>query len=177
VNWIDLTLLMVLLLFGLRGYFRGLFREAFSLLGLVVGFIGAARYDEPLAALAATYWNPGPLVLKGAAFVAGFFVIYLLFNVAGWLLHRSAKILFLQTVNRLGGVALGVGKGTAVAALVIFAMTSTTLVPQSTRVKLDNAYLVSPLARLADALIRFGKATIFVEQSGQARAMARSPAG
>jgi membrane protein required for colicin V production len=166
-----------LLLFGLRGYFRGLFREVFSLLGLVVGFIGAARYDEQLSALAATYWNPGALVLKGTAFVASFFVIYLLFNLAGWLLHRSAKILFLQTVNRLGGIALGVGKGTAVTALVIFAMTSTTLVPHSTRVKLDNAYLVSPLARLADALIRFGKAAIFVEQSGQARAAARSRAG
>lgn len=162
-----------MLLFGLRGYFRGLFREVFSLLGLVAGFIGAARYAEPLAGLVATYWNPTPIILKGVAFVICFFVIYLLFNVTGWLLHRSAKILFLQTVNRLGGVVLGVGKGTALAALVVFTLTSSTLVPQSARERLDDAYLVSPLARLADTLIRFGKSTIFINEPGKARAALR----
>jgi membrane protein required for colicin V production len=177
VNWIDLTLLVIMLLFGLRGYFRGLFREVFSLLGLVAGFVGAARYAGPLAGLAANYWNTTPIILKGVAFVICFFVIYVLFNVTGWLLHRSAKILFLQTVNRLGGVVLGVGKGTALAALVVFTMTSTTLVPPSARERLDHAYLVSPLARLADTLIRFGKSKIFINEPGEARATVRLRAG
>lgn len=176
MNWIDLTLLVVLLVFGLRGYFRGLFREVFSLLGLVAGFVGAARYAEPLAGLVATYWNATPIILKGVAFVICFFTIYALFNVAGWLLHRSAKVLFLQTVNRLGGVVLGVGKGAALAALVVFALTSTTLVPPSAREKLDDAYLVSPLARLADTLIRFGKTKLFIKESSEARATLRLPA-
>ena len=125
-----------MLLFGLRGYFRGLFREVFSLLGLVAGFVGAARYAEPLADLVATHWNATPIILKGVAFMICFFVIYVLFNVIGWLLHRSAKILFLQTVNRLGGVLLGVGKGAALTALVVFTLTSTTLVPPSARERL-----------------------------------------
>ena len=176
MNWIDLTLLVVLILFGLRGYFRGLFREVFSLLGLVAGFVGAARYAEPLAGLVATYWSAPPIILKGVAFVICFFAIYALFNVAGWLLHRSAKILFLQTVNRLGGVVLGVGKGAALAALVVFALTSTTLVPPSAREKLDGAYLVSPLARLADTLIRFGKAKLSMKEPSEARATVRLPA-
>jgi len=170
VNWIDLTLLVVLLLFGLRGYFRGLFREVFSLLGLAAGFVGAARYAEPLATLVATYWNAAPIILKAVAFLICFFLIYFLFNLVGWLLHRSAKVLFLQTVNRLGGVVIGVGKGAALAALVVFTLTSTTLVPPSARAKLDNAYLVSPLARLADSLIRFGKSKIFINEPGEARA-------
>ena len=162
-----------MLLFGLRGYFRGLFREVFSLLGLVAGFVGAARYAEPLAGLAATYWNTTPIILKGVAFVICFFVIYVLFNMIGWLLHRSAKILFLQTVNRLGGVLLGVGKGAALAALVVFTLTSTTLVPPSARERLDDTYLVSPLTRLADTLIRFGKTKIFIKEPSEARATVR----
>ena len=162
-----------MLLFGLRGYFRGLFREVFSLLGLVAGFVGAARYAEPLAGLVATHWNVAPIILKGVAFMICFFVIYVLFNVTGWLLHRSAKILFLQTVNRLGGVLLGVGKGAALAALVVFTLTSTTLVPPSARERLDDTYLVSPLARLADTLIRFGKTQIFIKEPGEARATVR----
>ena len=44
------------------------------------------------AGLVATYWNATPIILKGVAFVICFFVIYILFNVAGWLLHCFAKI-------------------------------------------------------------------------------------
>jgi membrane protein required for colicin V production len=176
VNWIDLTLLVVLLLFGLRGYFRGLFREVFSLLGLFAGFIGAARYAEPLARHFEASWNAPPIVLKGVVFMICFFLIYLVFNLAGWLLHRSAKVLFLRTVNRMGGVVLGVGKGTALAALAIFALTSTTLMPRSAREKLDSAYLVSPLSHLADRLIRFGKSTILMKEYDEARTSVRSRA-
>jgi membrane protein required for colicin V production len=174
VNWIDLTLLVVLLLFGLRGYFRGLFREVFSLVGLVAGFIGAARYAEPVARHFEGYWNAPPIVFKGVVFMICFFVIYVLCNLTGWLLHRSARVLFLQTLNRVGGVVLGVGKGTALAALAVFAMTSTTAMPRSAREKLDNAYLVSPLSHLADNLIRFGKTKIFVKEYSEARAAAGS---
>ena len=163
MNWIDLTLLVVLLLFGLRGYFRGLFREIFSLAGLIAGFLGAARYAEPVAAFAATHWDPGPIILKGGSFVLCFFVVYVSFNLAGWLLHRSAKLLFLQTVNRLGGVVFGVGKGAALAALLVFTLTSTTLMPPSAREKLADAYLVSPLARLAETLIHLGRANLLVK--------------
>jgi membrane protein required for colicin V production len=160
MNWIDVTLLVVLLLFGLRGYFRGLFREVFSLIGLGAGFVGAARYAESVGAFVASYWNAPPILLKGLGFVICFFFIYASFNLIGWFLHRSAKALFLQTVNRFGGIILGLGKGVALAALAVFIVT---------REKLEQSYLVSPLASLADTLIRFGKAKIFIQESSQAR--------
>jgi membrane protein required for colicin V production len=165
MNGIDLSLLMVLLLFGLRGYFRGLFREVFSLLGLAAGFVGAARHAETMGGVIAPYWNAAPILLKGVGFVVCFFLVYVLFNLTGWLLHRSAKALFLQTVNRCGGVVLGLGKGAALAALAVYAVTSTTLVPSSAREKLEQSYLVAPLANLADSLIRFGKAKVFIQGS------------
>jgi membrane protein required for colicin V production len=169
VNWIDLTLLAVLLVFGLRGYFRGLFREVCSLLGLLAGLVGAARYAEPVAHYVDSLWSAPPIVLKALAFTICFFVIYVSFNWAGWLLHRSAKVWFLSTVNRLGGILLGVGKGMALAALVVFALTSTTLMPRSARAQLEDAYLVAPLSRLADTLIRFGKDKVFAKEGGQFR--------
>jgi membrane protein required for colicin V production len=174
VNWIDLSLLVVVLLFGLRGYFRGFFREVFSMIGLGAGFIGAARYAAPVAGFAADHWNFPPIVLKGVSFVVCFFVIYVSFNLAGWLLHRSAKILCLQNVNRLGGIVLGVGKGAALTALLVFIVTSTTLMPPSAREKLNDAYLVSPLERLADILIRFGKAEMLIMDTRQTHATGRS---
>jgi membrane protein required for colicin V production len=169
MNWIDVTLLVVLLLFGLRGYFRGFFREVFSLLGLAAGFIGAARYADSAAGIIASYWAAPAILVKVLGFVLCFFFIYVLFNLVGWLLHRSAKALLLQTANRFGGIVLGVGKGVALAALAVFTVSSTSLMPPAARQKLEQSYLASPLANLADTLIRFGKSKIFIQERGQAR--------
>jgi membrane protein required for colicin V production len=168
VNWIDLILLVVLFLFGLRGYFKGLFRETLSLAGLVIGFMVAVRYDEAVAAWAGFYWNVSSIILQGAAFVVIFFVVYFIFAVAGWSLHRAAKVLFLQTINRLGGIAVGLGKGTAVTALIIFFVTSSAWIPRSTRERVEDSYLGPPLSQLAVKLIRVGKEKLLPEESGRA---------
>ena len=168
MNWIDLILLVVLFLFGLRGYFKGLFRETFSLAGLVIGFMVAVRYDEAVAAWVGFYLNVSSIILKGAAFVVIFFVVYFIFAVAGWGLHRAAKVLFLQTINRLGGIAVGLGKGTAVTALIIFFVTSSAWIPRSTRERVEDSYLGPPLSQLAVKLIRVGKEKLLPEESGRA---------
>src|SRR5215475_4085223 len=124
VNWIDVTLLSVVGLFGLRGYFRGLFRELSSLVGLLAGFMIAVRYVDAVAALGRYYWNSSPLLLKGVAFVAIFFVVYLA-GAASWL-------------------------------------------PPSMRNKFNEAYLVSPLSRLGDGLIRIGKDKLLPKEPSEA---------
>ena len=161
MNWVDLILLAVLGIFGLRGFLRGLFREILSLAGLIVGFLVAARYGDVAAQYAAQHWKFAPIMLKGAGFVAIFFVIYFGFSLAGWLLHRSEKMLFLKTVNRAGGIAIGVGKGATVAALAIFLLSSSSLLSQPTRDSLASAYLVPPLSQLGESLIKAGKERIF----------------
>jgi membrane protein required for colicin V production len=168
VNLVDPIVLGIVFLFGLRGYFKGLFREIFSLAGLIVGFILAARYDEPVAVLGESYWKISPIVLKGAAFVAVFFVVYFLFSSVGWLLHHSEKVLFLHTIKSAGGVAVGVGKGTAFAALVVFFIASASWIPISARNQLQDSYLVPPLSRLAEEIIRWGKEKLFLNESGRA---------
>lgn len=169
MNLVDPILLVILFLFGLRGYFKGLFREIFSLAGLVAGFVMAVRYDETVAAVAESYWKISPIVLKGAAFVAVFFVVYFLFSLIGWLLHHSEKLLFLNTINRIGGVAVGVGKGTAFAALIVFVIASTSWIPLPARKQLQDSYLVPPLSRLAEVIIRLGKEKLFLNDSAHAQ--------
>jgi membrane protein required for colicin V production len=168
VNWVDPILLVVLFLFGLRGYFKGLFRESFSIVGLVVGFIVAVRYDDLVAASAALHWNLSPFILKGIAFVAIFFIVYFVFSLIGWLLHCSAKMLFLQTINHLGGIAVGLGKGAAITALIILFLTSSAWIPQSTKERLEDSYLVPPLSQLAAEIIRVGAERLFPRANQQA---------
>ena len=160
MNSVDPILLVLLSLFALRGYFKGLFREAFSLLGLFVGFMVAVRYDEPLATLWADTWKSSYFVLRAITFVALFFVTYFSLNLVGWLLHRSASLLFLQGINRLGGIALGMGKGAAVLALGVFLLISSPFMSQKMKERMDRSYLVPLLNQLGHGLLRLGKANL-----------------
>jgi membrane protein required for colicin V production len=169
VNWVDVTLIFTLALFGLRGYFRGLFREVLSLAGLAGGLVVAGRNYQLIAAYGEAYWNISPLFLKGASYVALFFVVYFLFSLIGWLLHRSEKLLFLQTLNRIGGIAVGIGKGTVLAALILFFAATASWLPHGARENISGALLATPLSQVAEELIRAGKATIYPKLSGEAR--------
>lgn len=106
MNIVGVVLVALLSLFAIRGYIRGLFREVFSLLGLVVGFFVAARYHEPVA----LYWQFSPILLQILSIVSLFIIVYLICNVVGLFHHRSAHLLFLGGFSRLGGVLMGVGK-------------------------------------------------------------------
>lgn len=157
MNIVDLILLIVLFLFGLRGYFKGLFRETFSLAGLIAGFVVAARYSERVAMIGEGYWQISPLILKGISFVAVFFVVYFFLSLIGWLLHRSANVLFLQTLNRGGGIAVGVGKGIALMALAAYFAGAMSWVPRTAKDKFESSVLVPPLSHLGDGMVRIGK--------------------
>jgi membrane protein required for colicin V production len=165
VNWVDLILLSVLTLFGLRGFFRGLFREIFSVVGLIAGFMLAVTFDQQVANYVAGHWKLSPLILKGSAFVVIFFLVYFSFSLIGWLLHRSEKLLFLQTLNRSGGVVVGLSKGAALTALTIFLVISMKWLPEPARERLASSYLVTPLSELAENLVRIGKEMIFARES------------
>lgn len=161
VNIVDPLLIIVFSLFALRGYFKGLFRESFSLLGFVAGLMVAVRYDEPVAVLWAEHWNTSFLFLRALVFVALFFTVYLLSSLVGVLLHRSARLLFLQRMNHFGGVLLGAAKGTALIACMIFFLLSSPFLPQKLRKTMDESYLTSPLYHLARVLIGTGKSALF----------------
>jgi membrane protein required for colicin V production len=168
VNIIDPILLVLLSLFALRGYFKGFFREAFSLLGLIVGFMVAVRYDEAVATLWADSWNFSFIVLRAITFVALFFVAYFSLNLLGWLLHRSASFLFLQGLNRVGGVLLGMGKGAALLAFVIFFLSSSQLLPRTMRQRMDHSTLAPLFHRLAQGMIQLGRADLLPRKDSQA---------
>jgi membrane protein required for colicin V production len=157
VNWIDVILACVLALFGLRGFFRGFFRELFSLLGLIAGFILAVEFAQPAATYAAQWWKLSPLFLKGSTFIAIFFVTYFAFNLIGWLLHRSESLLFIKSLNRAGGVLVGLGKGAAILALVVFFSLNAGSASKANTETSRGSYLLPPLSRFAEGIIRIGK--------------------
>jgi uncharacterized membrane protein required for colicin V production len=116
------------------------------------------------------YWALSPLILKVASFVTIFFLVYVLFAMLGSLLHRAAKVLFFHTLNRVGGIAVGLGKGAAITALLIFFAASSAWFPRSTKAHLEDSYLGPPLSHLAEGMIRVGREKLFPREDFRALA-------
>ena len=142
--------------------FPGPISRSFLLLGLIAGFMIAVAFLPSAASYAAAFWKAPPLFLKGAVFVVIFFLVYFVFSLMGWLLHRSESLLFLKTVNRAGGIAVGLGKGAAIIALIVFFLSEAVWLPKAGQQNFHASYLVSPLSRFAESLIRLGKQRVLL---------------
>ncbi|HEX2386374.1 MAG TPA: CvpA family protein, partial [Candidatus Binatia bacterium] len=97
-------------------------------------------------------------------FVLIFFVVYFGFNLIGWVLHRSASLMFLGGINRVGGILVGAGKGAVLAGLALFFLASTPLLPPQTQDNLGHSYLVPAFERFAQQLVAFGKSRFLEAQ-------------
>lgn len=162
---VDLTLVILLSLFAVRGYFRGLFLEVLSILGIIVGFLVAVQYNESVSLLGQDYWKISPIILKVIGFFLLFFAVYFMFNLVGWLFQRWARFLFLAGFNRVGGVVIGAGKGAAFLALILFFLGSSPFIPKRMKQTVGNSYLVPPLNRIGQELVQIGKDNFFNQET------------
>ncbi|WP_449245867.1 CvpA family protein [Desulfobacca acetoxidans] len=113
MNLLDLGIVVILLLVGLRGYYRGLLQEMAVIIGLATGLIVAANYYLRLARLI-SQWVHTPLYSRIISFLIIFILVYWLVRIMGHLLHRFLAYLYLGPVDRLLGGGFGLLKGAVI---------------------------------------------------------------
>ncbi len=119
LNVIDLIIIIILLFFLIKSIIRGAVREIFSLLALfLAGFYSCQYYIE-----ASPYLN---VILKEkwaqniVAFIVLFLGIYLLVNLAGWLIYKLLKSIQLCFLDRAAGAVVGTAKAYVLSCFLIF---------------------------------------------------------
>jgi uncharacterized membrane protein required for colicin V production len=124
VNLLDFAVLALILLLGIRGYFRGFFRELFGLAawlgGGVAAYLGGPVYGQDVGQRFRLPLAIGQTLAALAIFVA----VYIACQIAGWILHRLARALFLAPLDRAGGLVFGAAKAVAMSALFCMLVTS-----------------------------------------------------
>jgi uncharacterized membrane protein required for colicin V production len=155
VNAVDVILIVLLSLCGVRGFVRGLFRETMGLAGFVLGAGTAVLYWRPVAALLTRYFGLGPVLGQVSAALALFVVVNLITHVGALLLDRVAKTMFLSGVTRVAGAVVGAGKGAVAAGFLLLFLRSYGLVPEVADA-IGTSRLGAPLAEAAAHLLRLG---------------------
>ncbi len=119
MNYLDIIIAALLIIFGIGGMRKGIIIEAASLLGLGIGLYGAFHFSDITAAKLVDYVEINPKYLNLVAFVVTFLVLALLVNLLGRLLSKLVKTINLGLVDRLGGFVVGLAEGLLICSLMV----------------------------------------------------------
>ncbi|MBI4252608.1 CvpA family protein [Candidatus Uhrbacteria bacterium] len=117
---LDLIFLVILCVFFVIGFTRGLIKQVGSLLGYFVALWAANMYHGPVTEYiktGLTNWQPflaGPLsVVLGyvGAYILAYFLWHLLINIIDGAFRLFSIVPLLNMTNRLGGAAVGLAEG------------------------------------------------------------------
>jgi membrane protein required for colicin V production len=123
---VDLLALCVLSLAVLRGLFRGLLREAFSLLAIGAAVIAVRAFTAPAAAelQAASDGRIGELAAPWVAGTGVAIAAAAAVSLMGRVLRGGARVVGLGLVDRAGGALLGSAEGMVVVAVLLVLATT-----------------------------------------------------
>ena len=111
MNYLDIIIAIVLLLFGWRGWRKGLIIEVVTLLAFVVGIYGAMHFSDFTAEHLRDFMEIDPKYLNTIAFVLTFVLLVILVNLIGKAVTRLIRAMNLTFFNKLGGFLFGAAKG------------------------------------------------------------------
>ena len=123
LNPLDWLLLALLVYSAVRAALNGIFREAFSLGGLLVAFPLACWYYHPLA-LQLHNLLTAPAVAELTAFALILTAVTVAASAAGRLLRQGARSVGLGFADRLGGLLFGLLRALVAEAAVLLAITA-----------------------------------------------------
>ncbi|MBI3571583.1 MAG: CvpA family protein [Gammaproteobacteria bacterium] len=129
MNSFDLLILGIVAIFAVLGAWRGLMREAISLLTWVLSCVLAWFYAAPISRLFRGFIEDAAL-RQLSAFVLIFVLVFVLGLAASWLIHKYFPLKRrLRLVNNLLGGVVGAARG-AVIVIAVFLVAGLTSIPQ-----------------------------------------------
>jgi len=112
MSFLDIVVIVLVVLLGLKGLFRGLIKEVFGLASIVGGVFFASRFAYDLG----SYINANflPIENDGVKSLVGFIALFLLIwgsiQLSGTAVSKMVKMSGLGFVDKIGGAAVGSAK-------------------------------------------------------------------
>ncbi len=121
MNWLDWTMVVVIVLSVLGAAAQGFFFELFSLAGVILGYLLAAWNYKRVAVWFLPHVK-NDWVANAAGFLVIFIVIVILAGVAGRIARWAMKEVGLRWFDRLLGAVFGLVKGGLVVTVLVMAL-------------------------------------------------------
>ncbi len=119
---LDWLLAAVILFCAMRGFWRGAISQVFGIAGVLGGFLLAAYFHDNVAVPLHTAL-PKLTQPRMASFLLVFFLAWFCIGTAGYWLSGLLRRTGLSSLDRLGGLAVGLVKALAIASVAISLLT------------------------------------------------------
>ncbi|MGD8765502.1 MAG: CvpA family protein [Desulfobacteraceae bacterium] len=149
MNLFNVLILGIVSFCLIRGIFRGLIKEAASLIGVIAGFCAASYYYAWIAELLSN-WISNEIYLRILGFLSVFFGIVIIINVLIPTIKYMLGIEFIRVVDRSFGGGIGIIKGLLVSCMML--ITFTAFLPKGTSIIADSR-ISRHLTRISEKII------------------------
>lgn len=117
---LDLSFILILFFFTIRGYFNGLVGEVAAIVSLVGAFWVAHTFHDKLSPYLT--FIAEPMWRTMASYVLLFIAVVILVALAARLLQRLLKFAFATWIDRVGGGLFGLCKGILICSLIFLVL-------------------------------------------------------
>ena len=111
MNYLDIIIGIILIIFALGGLRNGIIREAFSLVAFIGGIYGAFKLSDFVGEWLGEIINVSQEWMSVISFIIVFIILALLINWIGNWLAQLAETLNLGFIDKIGGLIFGIAKG------------------------------------------------------------------
>lgn len=123
MNWIDITILVLLAVTTIKGLFDGFVKQVSSLLGIVLGIAFAGLFFQGFKSLLLKFFSDMPEVIATAlGYIIAFLIIFVVIRCVGILLHKIFRAASLGSVDYFFGGVLGAVKCLLIVSLLLNAI-------------------------------------------------------
>lgn len=122
MNYLDIIIGIILLLFALAGLKNGIIREAFALVAFIGGVYGAVKLSDYVGGKLSTLINVSHEWMSVISFIIVFILLALTINLIGKGVSKLAESLSLGFFDKIGGFMFGVAKGLLIVGVVIIVL-------------------------------------------------------
>ena len=143
MNTLDIIFLVLIGASVLYSLIRGLVREIFSFLAIILGFLGAS-YGYSAAAQWLKGWLANEALAQILAFAILFLLIALVVGLSGRLLSRLIHKGGMGWADRMGGAAFGFLKAILLVAIIVLVLTA--FLPPKSSILLESRVAPAALA-------------------------------
>ena len=152
MNLIDIIILSALCFFAIKGVIRGFVNEASSLAGLLAGGWLAYRFHPLLAVPIKSALHLPAHLSSFLAFIIILLITGICAHIVGNIITTALRLVMMGSLNRLGGLLIGITEGALLLCL-IFSIATSGFMPEQVRSKIRKSESANMLALTGDRFL------------------------
>ncbi|QOG11684.1 CvpA family protein [Arcobacter sp. FWKO B] len=161
LNIFDTVTLILIILLGLKGLFRGFLKEFFALIGIVGGVFVASRIAKDVGFAIDSFLkidNESTILLVG--FIVSVLVFWALAYSLGILLSKIFSLSGLGIFDRVLGVIFGAGKIFLIFAIIFYSLSKVEAIKDKMVEKVGDSFMYPLFVEVGSTILKIEASTV-----------------